>query len=74
MPPSPPPTLRSSGFVLLVPFLRVKTSLHHMSEETPTAFPVVTGFLSVSGCPFPGVNHVRHGAAGGTAAGTTAQK
>lgn len=63
--------LRSPVSVLLVPFFSVKAVLYNMSEETPTVFPVATGFLLVSGCPFPGVTHLRHGDANGTAVGTT---
>lgn len=40
--------------------------LHDMSKATPTAFPVVAGFLLVSGRPFPGVTHLRHDDAAGT--------
>lgn len=53
--------LRSRVSVLLVPFFRVKTLLYDMSVATPTTFPVVTGFLLVSDCPFPGVARLRHG-------------
>lgn len=53
-----PPTERA-GFVPLAPFFRVKTLLCDMSVATPTTFPVVTGFLLVSDCPFPGVAHLR---------------
>lgn len=42
-----------------------------MSEEAPTVFPVVTGLLLVSGCPFPAVTHLGHSDSNGTAAGTT---
>lgn len=69
--------LRSPISVLFVPFLRVKTLFHDMREETPMVF--LSGdwpffifyFFLVSGCPFLGVTRLRHGDAGGTAAGTT---
>lgn len=61
--------LRSPVSVLLGFFLRVTALLHDMSEEAPMAFPAVTGFLLVSGCPFPGVTHLRHGAADGALQG-----
>lgn len=59
-----------SGFCPFSSFLGVKTLLPDMSVETPTAFPVGTCFPLVSGCPFPGVMHLRHRDADGTAAGT----
>lgn len=69
--------LRSPISVLFVPFLRVKTLFHDMREETPMVF--LSGdwpffifyFFLVSGCPYLGVTRLRHGDAGGTAAGTT---
>lgn len=61
--------LRSPVSVLSDFFLRVTTLPHDMSEEAPTAFPAVTGFLLVSGCPFPGVTRLRHGAADGALQG-----
>lgn len=63
--------LGSPVSVLLVPFFSIKTLLYNMSEEAPTVFPVVTGLLLVSGCPFPAVTHLSHSDSNGTAAGTT---